>query len=432
MGVSEVRRNPDDLTAHFAGGGRIDAGQATWLAQNLAELRASEPGSSGGDHGASLARLRRVYMGARIIQGGVVASRLALPALVEAGRRLRDASLPDDLRSSEAARAQTERFLTGMEDGRPRQGNDYPDVVKKYISALATTLEGPYGRAYRNLERERPDLLALGCDADELQRLAWAHMRWLIDEVVPADEVAHYRKKPLREGTDDLLRVLTERIGLRLPARVMQRDDWRTALESARQDPHVALFDAMKFFVENAEIGVLYCLGSLLTRIALCRSAEDALRGHLRHGPREIAAGTQRVTHAARFQSRVGARPNDYRSFREFLRNVRRRTAGASLRNDGTIAWPEWDARRERGWCPAQNAYEAGGGGTVDLAREGRAAVDAWRAYGRTRFGIEPLLSTPAPSELFGCLVVFATMHEHSPLRPESEPMRELAAAVEG
>lgn len=429
MARTPIRRNPDSLTAHLAGGGSLDGDESAWVQHNLAQLRAAEPGDSKSQSRFSIADLKNIYMGARIIQGSVVASRIALPALTEAGQIVRGASLPEDFRPfTDLGSTETERYLTGSENGRPRQGNDYPQIVKTYISSLAGLLIGPYHRAYTNLKDTQPDLLALGRDADELNRLSWAHIRWRINEVLPTDEIASYRMKPLREGTDELLAVARERTGLSLPSRIMQRDGWRAALERPRQAPETAFFNSLTFFVENAEIGILYCLGSLLTRLKLGRLPQDALQDHVCYGPKEIAAGTLTVTHRARFQSRRGARPNDYRSFDQFLKHVSEQTARASLQPDGSIAWDNSDTPNERGWCPAQNRYEPRGRRELkDLAEQGSAAVEAWREYGRTRYGVTPILSTPAPSELFGAFVVFATIHEHSPLRADSNFLQKLA-----
>jgi hypothetical protein len=274
-----MKRHPNNLTAHFACGGSLNGTEADWVENELAELRELEPGSFKPECGSALVQLKNIYMGARLIQGSIVAARLALPAAVAAGQAARDAFLPDDFRDfAERGSAETERFLSGSENGAPRPGNDYPETIKKYISTFAGLFELPYGRAYENLKEGRSDLLALGQDADELQRLSWAHIRWIIDEVMSAEEVAGYRKKPLREGTDELLAVIRERTGVSLPARIMQRDDWLAALESPRQETHLALFNDMRFFVENAEVALLYCVGSLLARIRLGKASEDALQ----------------------------------------------------------------------------------------------------------------------------------------------------------
>jgi hypothetical protein len=407
----------------------LDGNESAWVGLHLAKLRALEPVSFQAGGNLALAELKHIYMRARVIQGSIVASRLALPAAIGAGQIVRTASLPKDLgQFVKLSTGETERYLTGADNGKPRQGNDYPATVKVYISALAGLLDGPYNRAYIALRGERPDLLAIGWDADELQRLAWGHIRRMIDDVIPAEEVARYRQKSLREGTDRLLAVVRERTGVNLPARIMQRDDWLAALKSPRQEANLALFNAMRFFVENAEIAILYCIGSLLVRIRLGKSPKAALENHIRYGAQEIAAGTHILTHKARFQSRLGARPNYRRSFEEFLRNVREQMMRASLQPDGNIAWSDLEGSRERGWCPAQNKYEPQGSDNLeDLAKQGHAAIEAWKEYGQTKFGVQPIFARPTPAELFGSVALFATVHENSPLRPDHDLVQDLA-----
>ena len=357
MPQTPIKRHPDALTAHLANGGTLNGSESAWAEQTLAYLRASAPGNARPEGDLSLADLKRIYTSARVVHGSIVSSRLALPATIYASEMTRALSLPDDLdHFADLGMSETERFLTGINDGKPRAGNDYPGIFKKYISALAGLLGGAYGRAYADLEEGRPDLLALACDMDEIQRLAWGQMRWIINIKMPTEEVACYRRMPLREATDALLEIIRERTGVSVPARVMQRDDWLTALERPRQGTYPAALNTMKVFVENVEIGLLYCTGSLLVRLALGRSPEDALRDHLSYGAQEIAAGTHGSTHTARFQSRIGARPNYYRSFEEFLRNVRKQTMRASIKPDGNLAWSDPEATR--GWCPAQNKYQ--------------------------------------------------------------------------
>lgn len=424
--IQQPRQSPDSLTAHLASGGSLDTERVARFEHNLAELRDLEPGSAM----LSLAELKHTYTRARVIHGGIVASRLALPTTIEAGQIIQDTPVLQEASPNvERALMQTETFLSGAENGVPRQSNDYPQAVKHGIAALAGLLEAPYGRAYKDLEDKHPDLLALGQDADELQRLCWGHMRWTIDKVVPAEEVALYRRKPLGQGTEELMAVVKERTGVSLPVRIMQRDDWPDALANPRQKPQVALFNTMKFFVENAEVALSYCIGSLLTRIILARSPDAVLEGHIRYGTHEIATGTRTFTHGARFQSRIGARPNDYRSFEEFLGNVGKQAAGTTLQPDGSIAWST--ALPERGYCPAQNKFEPRNpSGLADFAERGRAAVDAWKNYGLAKFGVEPFFDRSTPGELLGAVVVFATAHENSLLRPGSELLQELAGRL--
>jgi len=283
-----IRRGPDELTAYFAGGGRLDGEEPAWIARQLAELRPT-PGSEArpGD-GPPLKELRSIYLGARVIQGSVIASQLALPAVIEAGETLRAATLPDDLDSfARAGAAQTELFLSGAREGKPRGANDYPATVKKYIAAIAGILDRPYEKAFARLEQDRPELWRLALDADELQRLCWGHMRWRINEVIPAGQLAAFRAKPLQDGTDELLALIKERTGVALPPRVVQRDsqdyidpreDWLAALNQARQDPRLALLCGTRFSVENAVIATLYGLGSLLMRVRQGGHTDEVLR----------------------------------------------------------------------------------------------------------------------------------------------------------
>ena len=191
------------------------------------------------------------------------------------------------------------------------------------------------------------------------------------------------------------------------------------------------MFNELRFFVEIAEVALLYLLGSLLARMKLSKSRVSIFADHIRFAVQEIAIGTHTVTHNARFQSRIGARPNDYRSFNEFLRNVREQTSSASLQADGRIAWS--DARAEHGWCPAQNLYEPeSAGGLTDLAERGNDAVRVWKDYARRMHGIEPLFVKPSPAELFGAVVLFASIHTNSPLLPELGLILDLADKVSG
>lgn len=417
MVLKGKKANPDILTAHLANGGNFDGGEMEWAEQSLSALREMKNG------GASIpiADLRHIYMMSRIIQGGIVASHLALPTTIDVSKRVRNMSLPADLDGlADLGMEQTEAFITGAENGKPRDGNDFPPDVKRYIAGIAGLLSGSFEKSYLAFEKNHPALLTLAHNADEIQRLSWALIRSLIDKVISDEEVALYRKKPLREGTNELVNLVNERIGITLPVRVMQRDNWAEALEAPRQDPRVAVFNDMVFFVENAEVAMLYCLGPLLVRLKLGAAPEEALKQHIRYGAQDIAAGTYRLTHAARFQSRIGARPNSYRSFAEFLRNVNDQASGASLADDGRIDWNEPNINQRRGWCPAQNSYEnAAGEDMGGFAIEGRDAVQAWKEHGRKTFGIEPAFSKPTPAELLGCAIIFAVMHEGSPLRPE-------------
>jgi hypothetical protein len=430
--VSPVKRHPDVLTAHLASGGALDGSESAWVRDRLAHLRAAGPAGGGPAEGPALAELKRIYTSARVIQGAIVAARLALPALIDVGEAVRGMALPEAVdRLATQATSDTELFLTGSNGGRPRKENDYPAVVKKYIAAIAGILSGPFGKAYEKLRHERPDLFALAWDADELQRLCWGHMRLIIDQRVPGDEVAAFRSGPLREATADLLALVRVRTGVQVPARIMQRDDWQAAVDRPRQEPRVALFNARKFFVENAEVGISYCLGTLLVRMGLGESPNEALAGHIRYGSQDIAAGTHMLTHSARFQSRIGARPNDYRSYSQFLNNAGRQLAGASLAADRSIAWPDHGASKERGWCPARNNFaQRGSADLSDLAARGNAAVSAWRQYGLQRFGTEPVFTSFTAAQLFGATVLFVTMHDESPLRPDSGLLQAAAAQL--
>ena len=427
---NSLKWHPDAMTTHLAGGGSLEGTEAAWVEQNLMTLRTLGPNNHRSRREPSFKELKKIYTRARLVQGAIVASRQALPMAIEASRLVCSGSFHSQLDYfADRGAKETERFLTGSLNGYPRAGNDYPQIVKKYISALAGLLEGPSERTYKQLLNTRPDLVALAQDADELQRLSWGHLRLMIDQVVPAEEIARSRQKSLSEGTEELLATVRERIGP-VPARVMQRDNWRDALETPRQEPHMTLFNAMKFFVEISEVALLYGLGSVLARINLGQSRDDVLRDHIRHGAQEIAAGTRTVTHRARFQSRIGARPNDYRSFGEFLRNVGIQTGRASIETMGTIIWS--DAASERGWCPAQNLYEPRDVGSAardlaDLSAQAQTAVKAWREHGNNRFAAEPIFCEPTPAELFANVVVFATLDEDGPLRPDSKLLQELA-----
>ena len=436
-----IRRGPDELTAHFAGGASPGSEESAWVSQNLTELRTSQSPETQPGNRFSLKDLKSIYLGARVIQGSIMASQLALPAVIEAGETLRTAALPGDLDSfARTGTAQTELFLSGAHRGRARTENDYPAAVKKYIAAIAGILNGPYEKAYVRLETHRPALWALALDADELQRLCWGHLRWRINEVVPAEQLASYRSKPLQEGTDELLALIKERTGVALPPRIVQRDsqdyidpreDWLTALGNARQDPRLALLCGIRFSVENAEISTLYGLGSLLMRMTHGAPTDEVIRQQVRFGVQDIAWGTHLVTHNARFQSRVGARPNYFRSFDEFRRNVRKQVGASSIQPDGRIDYFDTHSPRTRGWCPAQNRYDGKGSDALTgLAKEGQEAVASWTDYARQKFGVVPEYSEATAGELLASVVLFAILHEGSPLYPESALMHELAASL--
>ncbi len=212
-----IRRNPDTFTAYLANGGNLNGNESAWVQTNLQQLRAATPGSPA-QHGLSLAALKHIYTGARVIQGSVVASRIALPTLVEAGEAVPAASLRTHLPSfTNLAATEMDRFLTGRENGKPREGHDYPEIVTQHIAALADVLVAGYRRASENLQAGRPDLLAIAWDADELNRLSWGHIRWRINDLVSAPEVATYRTRPLREGSEELLAAIKQRTGVTLP-----------------------------------------------------------------------------------------------------------------------------------------------------------------------------------------------------------------------
>lgn len=433
---SHIRRGPDALTAYFANGGQLDEEESSWVDRHLSTLRASGSLASPGD-GISLKDLKSIYLGARVIQGSVIASQLALPAVIEAGEIVRHAALPADLDSyAQLGAAQTELYLSGAHQGTARAENDYPAEVKRYIAAIAGILNGPYDRAYQRLQQKRPELWALALDADELQRLCWGLMRWRINEVIPADQLAVFRAKPLQDGTDELLALIKERTGVSLPPRVVQRDsqdyidpreDWQAALRKARQDPQLAVLSGMRFSVENAEIATLYGLGSLLMRISHGSIADEALRQQIRFGAQDIAWGTHLVTHNARFQSRLGARPTYYRSFSEFLRNVSKQTGASAMQHDGRIDYFDTHSPQVRGWCPAQNQYDGKQpDGLAGYAKDGQNAIASWKEYAQSRFGVAPEYSEATVGELLASVVLFVTLHEGSPLRPDSALVREL------
>jgi hypothetical protein len=436
--LRRIARGPDALTAHFAAGGGLDGQESEWVAQHLTQLRASAVSDGAPAVDLSLNDLKHVYMSARVIHGSVLASQLALPAVIEAGETVRTARLPEDLASfARHGAAQTELFLSGARQGRAYAGNDYPVVVKDAIAAIAGILNGPYERACEQCRATRPELWELALAADELQRLCWGHMRWRINEVVPAEELATYRSKPLQQGTDELLALIKERTGVALPPRILQRDgqdyidprdDWLAALQHARQDPRLAVLCGIRFSVENAEIATLYCLGSLLMRVHQGEATATVLDQQIRFGVQDIAWGSRLVTHNARFQSRIGARPNYRRSFAEFLRNVRKQIATSPVQPDGQIDWFDTHAPQIRGWCPAQNLYDvqpaddAGG-----FAQQGREAVAAWTAYAQRHFGVSPVYSEPSAVQLLASVVLFTILHEGSPMRPESDLVEHLA-----
>lgn len=439
---SHIRRGPDALTTHLANDGDLGDEESTWVSQHLAGLRTSRGPDTPSGKDLSLMNLKSIYLGARVIQGGVIASQLALPAVIDAGETLRKVPLPDGLDSyARLGAAQTELFLSGANQGTARKDNDYPTDVKKYISAIAGLLNGPYERAYEKLEAKRPDLWKLALDADELQRLCWGHLRWKINEVIPVKQLAYYRSRPLQEGTDELLALIKERTGVALPPRVVQRDsqdyidpraDWLAALNDARQDPRLALLSGMRFSVENAEIATLYGLGTLLMRTTKSGPTQEVLHQQIRFGVQDIAWGTHLVTHNARFQSRLGARPNYFRSFDEFLRNVRRQLDTSPVQENGQIDWFDTHSPQQKGWCPAQNRYH--GKNPDDLAghaRQGRDALASWEAYAQNHFGASPDYCEPTAGELLASVVLFTILHEGSPLRPESALINELASRLE-
>jgi hypothetical protein len=434
---NHIRRGPDELTAYFAGGGRADDRESAWVSRHLTELRPSRGSDAAPGDGMPLRDLKSIYLGARVIQGSVIASQLALPAVIKAGEMLRAATLPDDLDVlARAGTAQTELFLSGAREGKARQANDYPATVKKYIAAIAGILDRPYEEAFERLAEDRPDLWRLALDADELQRLCWGHMRWRINEVIPAEQLASFRAKPLQDGTDELLALIRERTGVALPPRVVQRDsqdyidprdDWAAALNQARQDPRLALLCGIRFSVENAEIATLYGLGSLLMRVRRSGPTNEVLRQQIRFGVPDIAWGTHLVTHNARFQSRLGARPNYYRSFGEFLRNVRKQIDLSPIAPDGRIDWFDTHSPQIRGWCPAQNHYEAKHSEDLSsYAQQGRAAIASWTEYSQHRFGVAPEYSEPSAGELLASVVLFTILHEGSGLCPGSDLIRDL------
>ena len=439
---AQIRRGPDALTAHLANGGDLGDEEPAWVSHHLAALRASGSSGTPAGDGFSLIDVKRIYLGARVVQGAVIASQLALPAVIDAGETLRGMRLPDGLDTYAPLGApQTELFLSGAHQGKARESNDYPAVVKTYISAIAGLLDGPYEKAFERLEAQRPELWNLALDADELQRVCWGHLRWRINEVLSADEMASFRSRPLQEGTDELLAVIKERTGVALPARVVQRDsqdyidpraDWLAALTNARQDPRLALLCGIRFSVENAEIATLYGVGSLLMRIRASSPAGPALRQQVRFGVQDIAWGTHLVTHNARFQSRLGARPNYFRSFAEFLRNVRKQIDTSPVQDDGQIDWSDMHAPQKRGWCPAQNQYQHN---TDEIlageAQRGHNACAAWTEYAQTHFGTTPEYSEPTAGQLLASLVQFALLHDGSPLRPESALMGELTVKLD-
>lgn len=438
---NHIRRGPDELTAYFAGGGQLDGEEPAWVSRQLAALRPTRGSHAGPGDGPPLKDLKSIYLSARVIQGSVIASQLALPAVIEAGETLRAATLPDDLDAfARAGAAQTELFLSGAREGKAREANDYPATVKTYIAAIAGILDRPYEKAFERLAEDRSDLWRLALDADELQRLCWGHMRWRINEVIPAGELAAFRAKPLQDGTDELLALIRERTGVTLPPRVVQRDsqdyidpreDWVAALNQARQDPRLALLCGIRFSVENAEIATLYGLGSLLMRVRQSGPTDEVLRQQIRFGVPDIAWGTHLVTHNARFQSRLGARPNYYRSFDEFLRNVRKQIGASAIAPDGRIDWFDTHSHQIRGWCPAQNHYEAKHSDHLSsYARQGRAAIAAWTEYSQHRFGVAPEYTEPSAGELLASVVLFAILHEGSPLRPGSDLIRELTESL--
>lgn len=440
--VAHIQRGPDALTAYLANGGELVDEETAWVSHHLAELRASGSSGTPAGDGHSLMDLKRIYLGARVVQGGVIASQLALPAVIDAGQTLRGLRLPDGLDAyAQLGAAQTELFLSGAHQGKAHGGNDYPAVVKTYIAAAAGLLNGPYEKAFEQLEAQRRELWNLALDADELQRMCWGHLRWQINEVIPADEMAAYRSRPLQEGTDELLAVIKQRTGVALPARVVQRDsqdyidpraDWQAALSNARQDPRLALLCGIRFSVENAEIATLYGLGSLLMRVRVGGPGGPALRQQVRFGVQDIGWGTHLVTHNARFQSRLGARPNYYRSFAEFLRNVRKQIDTSPVQNDGQIDWFDLHASQKRGWCPAQNQYQENAGGRLaGQAQRGHDACTSWKHYAQKHFDVTPEYSEPTAGQLLASLVQFALLHDGSPLRPESALMSELIGKLD-
>lgn len=420
MTMERLRRHPDRWTAHLAAGGPVGEQDFIWVAESLRAARADRDRGAGAIDRMGIDQLKAFYTSARVLQGGIVAGRIALPAVIDAGRRYR-AGDPDVLtRSSTAASDETTRYLNGMLEGRPLERNDYPEELSAMIGGTAQFLDGAFTPVFKKLRLRDPRVVELARDTDELQRLTWALIRRRIDEVVPASEVAEYREGPLRQTSDELLELVRARLGSSVPARVMQRDDWNDALVAPGQDPRLALFTAMRFYVENAEIALLYNFGSVLVRLRLGQPVDLAWRSHLRFGAHDIAAGTRRLTHTARFQSRLGARPNQFRSFAEFLRTVERAASIARVLPSGEVDWRDGTESRIRGWCPAQNSYGSADAGAWpdSLVSAAIAETEDWRLFGRQRDGVEPLLNGSNAAELLGALIVAGTMHETGVLRP--------------
>ncbi|GEL98359.1 hypothetical protein [Cellulomonas terrae] len=422
--LGALRRHPDALAALLAGGGTLGSDELGWTTRALHVVRDLPRSPHDAD---TMSALARAYTSARVLHGAVVAGTIALPGVVGAGRAVRSGTRPADLADPDSALWRlADRYLDGSLDGGTRTGHDYPVEVQRVVVGLAELLSDPFRRAGDALRASRPELVDLAQDADELQRLTWAHLRLSVDRVLPAAEVARYRAEPLRDATSTLLTAVRERTGVALPARIMQRDDWQSALDAPRQDESHALFVAPRFFVENAEIAVLYGLGTLLTRRWLGQPDDVATAGAARHGAADVAAGTRRLTHTARFQSRRGARPFGYRSFAEFLRTVRERASVATSAADGAIEWHDAADEHPRGWCPAQHRYvtEAGAAGP------GRRDVEDWRRYGRQQHGVEPVLGGDNPADLLGAVVMFTLLDEACPLRPGANAFDAIAGGA--
>ncbi len=147
----QSRRGPDELTSHLANGGSVDGEELRWVAQHLAQLRLAKVLDYRADTGLSLKELGRVYLGARIVQGSIIASHLALPAVIEAGEALRNAQLPEDLDAfAEVGAAQVEAFLSGAEGGQARRGTRSGSDAQPRPAILDHTDDPRCGIACRN------------------------------------------------------------------------------------------------------------------------------------------------------------------------------------------------------------------------------------------------------------------------------------------
>lgn len=397
----------------------LDGGEENWIMENLNTMRKYTP--CGTQSRTSLQNLLKIYTGARNIQGGIVASLFALPSILLAGEKIRSGSFKKRLnRFKEAGIDQTNRFLSGSRNH--KLDNDYPEEVKEYIAAIAGLFSMTYGNAYDVQKRQCPEIVSLCQQADELQRITWGELRRAIEIVLPECEIVKIRRElPLISASDKLISIIKERTNIRVPARVMQRDNWRDVLAAPQQSDRIATFNSIEFFVENAETAISYCLGSLLTRMLLENAPnEQILKNHVMFTPQEIAAGTKTVTHLARFQSKVGARPNDFRSFTKFLQCVEDEARGACLDKDGKIQW-----NRElnvQGGCPMRNLYVRRNE-EIELLGGAKRALEEktlWSVYANCNYATEPKFYEPISGELLGALVVFATIEEGSPFRPDT------------